>query len=113
MRPSRNVLQASKDVQKSKAYDDMTGIDRPRNAAIDMGDGFPYTRGTIPSPEVLGIGQNISSSVFGALSIVAFAIFVYSLQWGPGAPPALVGGWFGPLAWGFHVASWIQKKNGN
>lgn len=86
-----------------------------------------YWEGEYPPSKVLGpIMSKMPSGMLGMLSIMFLAICVYScgqsfvLQQEPGALASgswvkwyyVLGGFGGPLAWGTHVASWIQRKNG-
>lgn len=86
-----------------------------------------YWEGEYPPSKVLGpIMSKMPSGMLGVLSIMFLAICVYScgqsfvLQQEPGAIASgswvkwyyVLGGFGGPLAWGTHVAAWIQRKNG-
>jgi hypothetical protein len=94
----------------------------PLQMAEDM-----YWEGEYPPSKVLGpIMSKMPSATLGMLSLVFLGACVYSV----GASEALVrepgafesGAWVkwyyvlgsfgGPLAWGTHVACWIQRKNG-
>lgn len=83
--------------------------------------------GEYPPSKVLGpIMSKMPSGLLGMLSALSLGICVYScaqsgvLQQEPGAMASgswvkwyyVLGGFGGPLAWGMHVASWIQRKNG-
>mmetsp|Transcript_6559 Transcript_6559/g.12623 ORF Transcript_6559/g.12623 Transcript_6559/m.12623 type:complete len:148 (-) Transcript_6559:103-546(-) len=83
--------------------------------------------GEYPPSKVLGpIMSKMPSGLLGLLSALSLGICVYScaqsgvLQQEPGALASgswvkwyyVLGGFGGPLAWGMHVASWIQRKNG-
>ncbi|GMI43456.1 hypothetical protein TrCOL_g4289 [Triparma columacea] len=83
--------------------------------------------GEYPPSKVLGpIMSKMPSGLLGILSALSLGICVYScaqsgvLQQEPGAFANgswvkwyyVLGGFGGPLAWGMHVASWIQRKNG-
>ena len=70
--------------------------------------------------------SKMPSGMLGALSLVFLASLVVSisgsaaLQQEPGAMNTgswvkwynILGSFGGPLAWGTHVAAWIQRKNG-
>ena len=86
-----------------------------------------YWEGEYPPSKVLGpIMSKMPSGLLGMASIVSLAICAYTcfqsglLQQEPGAVATgawvkwqyIVGGFGGPLSWGLHVASWIQRKNG-
>ncbi|KAG7371407.1 hypothetical protein IV203_019977 [Nitzschia inconspicua] len=86
-----------------------------------------FWEGEYPPSKVLGpIMSKMPSGMLGALSIMFLTICVYScgqsfvLQQEPGALASgswvkwyyVLGGFGGPLAWGTHVAAWIQRKNG-
>jgi hypothetical protein len=92
------------------------------NMAEDM-----YWEGEYPPSKVLGpIMSKMPSGVLGVLSLVFLSMCAYScyettlLVQAPGAVES--GNWVkwqyvlmgmgGPLSWGTHVASWIQRKNG-
>lgn len=86
-----------------------------------------YWEGEYPPSKVLGpIMSKMPSGVLGMLSLVFLttcAVSCYEtslLQQEPGAVASgswvkwyyILGGFGGPLAWGTHVACWIQRKNG-
>jgi hypothetical protein len=86
-----------------------------------------YWEGEYPPSKVLGpLMSKMPSGMLGMLSIVFLSICVIScgqsfvLQQEPGALSSgswvkwyyVLGGFGGPLAWGTHVAAWIQRKNG-
>ena len=86
-----------------------------------------YWEGEYPPSAVLGpIMSKMSSGMLGVLSLVflgtcAFSIFQSEqLVQQPGAVASgewvkwyyVLGSFGGPLAWGTHVAAWIQRKNG-
>ena len=86
-----------------------------------------YWEGEYPPSKVLGpIMSKMPSAVLGVLSLVFLASCAYScfqtslLLQEPGAISSgewvkwyyVLGSFGGPLAWGTHVASWIQRKNG-
>lgn len=83
--------------------------------------------GEYPPSKVLGpIMSKMPSGVLAIISMASLGICIYScVQSGvllrePGAVESgqwvkwyyIVEGFGGPLAWGTHVASWIQRKNG-
>jgi len=83
--------------------------------------------GEYPPSKVLGpIMSKMPSGLLGLISIVCAGACVYSiaqsavLQQEAGALSSgswvkwyyILGSFGGPLAWGTHVASWIQRKNG-
>merc|ERR1719223_2567427 len=83
--------------------------------------------GEYPPSKVLGpIMSKMPSSTLALLSMASLGVCVYScVQSGlllrePGAIDNgswvkwyyVVEGFGGPMAWGLHVASWIQRKNG-
>lgn len=83
--------------------------------------------GEYPPSKVLGpIMSKMPSGVLAILSIASLWACVYSciksgeLQQAEGAiltgswvkPQYVLMGFGGPFAWGFHVAAWIQRKNG-
>merc|ERR1719198_1105614 len=74
-----------------------------------------------PPSKVLGIGKDVPSLVYGLSSGIVFFIGCYCVAQSNLLnilSGSTVNGWlvFGSLgviyAWGLHVASWIQKKNG-
>ena len=86
-----------------------------------------YWEGEYPPSKVLGpLMSKMPSGLLGAVSMVFLGICAYScfqtslLQQQPGAIADgswvkwyyVLGSFGGPLAWGTHVASWIQRKNG-
>lgn len=86
-----------------------------------------YWEGEYPPSKVLGpIMSKMPSGVLGMLSLVFLSACAYScfqtslLQQEPGAISSgewvkwyyVLMGFGGPLAWGTHVAAWIQRKNG-
>ena len=86
-----------------------------------------YWEGEYPPSKVLGpIMSKMPSGVLGVLSLLFLGACAYScfetslLQQEPGAVESgawvkwyyVLMGFGGPLAWGTHVASWIQRKNG-
>jgi len=86
-----------------------------------------YWEGEYPPSKVLGpLMSKMPSGMLGMISLVFLGICAYScgqsfaLQQEPGALASgswvkwyyVLGGFGGPLAWGTHVAAWIQRKNG-
>ena len=86
-----------------------------------------FWEGEYPPSKVLGpLLSKMPSGVLGLCSALSLGICVYScvqsgiLQQEPGAfatgswvkAQYVLGGFGGPMAWGLHVASWIQRKNG-
>ena len=86
-----------------------------------------YWEGEYPPSNVLGpIMSKMPSGALGMLSLVFLVTCAYScgqssvLQQEAGAVASgswvkwyyILGGMCGPLAWGTHVACWIQRKNG-
>jgi hypothetical protein len=92
------------------------------NMAEDM-----YWEAEYPPSKVLGpVMSKMPSGVLGMLSLVFLTMCAYScfqsgiLYQEPGAASTgawvkwyyVLGSFGGPLAWGTHVACWIQRKNG-
>lgn len=86
-----------------------------------------YWEGDYPPSKVLGpIMSKMPSGMLGVLSLIFLGTCIYSCQQSfvlQQAPGALASGswvkWYyilgslgGPLAWGLHVACWIQRQNG-
>jgi hypothetical protein len=86
-----------------------------------------YWEGEYPPSKVLGpLMSKMPSGMLGVLSLVFLGICASScyqsglLQQEPDALNTgswvkwyyVAGGFGGPLAWGTHVAAWIQRKNG-
>jgi hypothetical protein len=86
-----------------------------------------YWEGEYPPSKVLGpIMSKMPSSILGLVSLVFLGTCAFScvqsgiLQQEPGAIASgewvkwyyILGSAMGPLAWGTHVACWIQRKNG-
>jgi hypothetical protein len=86
-----------------------------------------YWEGEYPPSKVLGpLMSKMPSGMLGALSLVFLGACAFSctqswaLQQEPGAIASgawvkwyyVAGSFGGPLAWGTHVAAWIQRKNG-
>lgn len=95
--------------------------------AVEDYDSETYWEGEYPPSKVLGpLMSKMPSGMLGALSVVFLSVCVASisgsavLQQEPGAFENgswvkwyyVLGSFGGPLAWGTHVASWIQRKNG-
>lgn len=94
--------------------------------ALFMADDMTW-EGEYPPSKVLGpIMSKMPSGLLAVISMVSLGVCIYScVQTGlllrePGAIENgswvkwyyIVEGLGGPLAWGTHVASWIQRKNG-
>ena len=86
-----------------------------------------YWEGEYPPSKVLGpLMSKMPSGMLGVLSLVFLGACGYSvfqselLAQQPGAVASgewvkwyyVLGSFGGPLAWGCHVAAWIQRKNG-
>ena len=86
-----------------------------------------YWEGEYPPSKVLGpLMSKMPSGMLGVISLVLLGITITScassgtLMQEPGAmangswvkPEYVLGSFMGPLAWGTHVAAWIQRKNG-
>eukprot|EP00534_Pseudo-nitzschia_fraudulenta_P005119 CAMPEP_0201136540 /NCGR_PEP_ID=MMETSP0850-20130426/54937_1 /ASSEMBLY_ACC=CAM_ASM_000622 /TAXON_ID=183588 /ORGANISM="Pseudo-nitzschia fraudulenta, Strain WWA7" /LENGTH=137 /DNA_ID=CAMNT_0047407849 /DNA_START=140 /DNA_END=553 /DNA_ORIENTATION=+ len=95
--------------------------------AVEDYDSETYWEGEYPPSKVLGpIMSKMPSGMLGALSVMFATMLVLSisgsaaLQQEPGAFENgswvkwyyVLGSFGGPLAWGTHVAAWIQRKNG-
>jgi hypothetical protein len=93
---------------------------------LNMAEDMSWT-GEYPPSKVLGpVMSKMPSGLLGIASLVSLTVCVYScaqsgvLQQQDGAIASgswvkwyyIVGGFGGPLAWGTHVAAWIQRKNG-
>ena len=74
-----------------------------------------------PPSDVLGIGKDVPSAIYGPAAGVVFFIGCYCVAQSNLLnilSGSTVNGWlvFGSLgviySWGLHVASWIQKQNG-
>lgn len=94
--------------------------------ALNMAEDTTW-EGEYPPSKVLGpIMSKMPSGLLGVASLVLLGTCAYTcaqsgiLQQEPGAVATgswvkwyyVVGGFAGPLAWGTHVAAWIQRKNG-
>jgi hypothetical protein len=80
-----------------------------------------FWEGAAPPSRVLGIGENIPTAVFAALSIVAFVLgtwcilqsnIFHQITVTTIHPEYVAGSFLVPISWGMHVAAWIQKQNG-
>jgi hypothetical protein len=86
-----------------------------------------YWEGEYPPSKVLGpLMSKMPSGLLGILSLVFLGVTVgscvgsFELQQAPGALDNgewvkwyyVLGSFMGPMAWGTHVACWIQRKNG-
>merc|ERR1719354_880437 len=95
--------------------------------ALSMAEDMTWEGEEYPPSKVLGpIMSKMPSGLLGMMSLLAAGACVYSiaqsgaLQQEPGAFENgswvkwyyILGSFGGPFAWGFHVASWIQRKNG-
>jgi hypothetical protein len=93
---------------------------------LNMAEDMSWT-GEYPPSKVLGpLMSKMPSGLLGVASLVSLGVCVYScaqsgvLQQEPGAIASgswvkwyyIAGSFGGPLAWGTHVAAWIQRKNG-
>ena len=83
--------------------------------------GPSYWEGSYPPSSVLGIGEKVSSKVFGPMSLVALVIGLYCINENNISnqlsatnvnPSTVLGSLLVPISWGMHVAAWIQQKNG-
>lgn len=98
----------------------------PSTSSLAMAEDMSW-EGEYPPSKVLGpIMSKMPSGLLGMLSLVFAGACAYSiaqsgvLQQEPGAVATgawvkwyyVLGSFGGPLAWGTHVASWIQRKNG-
>jgi len=103
------------------------GADSDTYPEEDYPDSETYWNAEYPPSKVLGpIMSKMPSGMLGALSIMFLGALVISisgsaaLQTEPGAFENgswvkwyyVLGSFGGPLAWGTHVAAWIQRKNG-
>jgi hypothetical protein len=93
---------------------------------LNMAEDMSWT-GEYPPSKVLGpLMSKMPSGLLGVASLVSLGVCAYScaqsgvLQQEPGAIASgswvkwyyIAGSFGGPLAWGTHVAAWIQRKNG-
>jgi len=101
-------------------------VEQPSTTALQMAEDMSW-EGEYPPSKVLGpIMSKMPSGVLGVISLFFLATCVYScmmsseLQHVEGALSDgswvkwyyVLGSFGGPLAWGTHVACWIQRKNG-
>lgn len=97
------------------------------SSSLNMAEDMTWEGEEYPPSKVLGpIMSKMPSSSLGLLSMAFFSVFVMSLmgsaelQQVDGALKDgswvkwyyVLGSFGGPLAWGTHVACWIQRKNG-
>ena len=100
--------------------------ERTTSSSLVMAEDMTW-EGEYPPSKVLGpIMSKMPSGVLALISMFSLGVCIYScVQSGlllrePGAIENgswvkwyyIVEGFGGPLAWGTHVASWIQRKNG-
>jgi hypothetical protein len=93
---------------------------------LNMAEDMSWT-GEYPPSKVLGpLMSKMPSGLLGVASLVSLGVCAYScaqsgiLQHEDGAIASgswvkwyyVAGSFGGPLAWGTHVAAWIQRKNG-
>jgi len=101
-------------------------IAKEQPSALNMAEDM-YWEAEYPPSKVLGpVMSKMPSGVLGMLSLVFLSACAFScyqtslLQQEPGAIASgewvkwyyVLMGFGGPLAWGTHVACWIQRKNG-
>mmetsp|Transcript_45164 Transcript_45164/g.94749 ORF Transcript_45164/g.94749 Transcript_45164/m.94749 type:complete len:140 (-) Transcript_45164:301-720(-) len=101
-------------------------IEEQSSSALFMAEDMTW-EGEYPPSKVLGpIMSKMPSGVLAIVSMISLGLCVYScVQSGillrePGAVESgewvkaqyVLMGFGGPIAWGTHVASWIQRKNG-
>ena len=97
------------------------------SSVLNMAEDMTWEGEEYPPSKVLGpIMSKMPSGILGLTSIAFFSVFVASLagsaelQQVDGAMNDgswvkwyyVLGSFGGPLAWGTHVAAWIQRKNG-
>ena len=102
-----------------------TFVQKESSMALSAED--TYWEGEYPPSKVLGpLMSKMPSGFLGLISMVFLGACAYScfqtslLVQEPGAVESgnwvkwyyVLGSFGGPLAWGTHVASWIQRKNG-
>mmetsp|Transcript_41822 Transcript_41822/g.82264 ORF Transcript_41822/g.82264 Transcript_41822/m.82264 type:complete len:116 (-) Transcript_41822:250-597(-) len=99
--------------------DDVLILNLLFSAPLKMAEDSTYWEGGAPPSKVLGpFLSKQSSSTLGVASLLFLAIGCYSCVTNdifnlPVVKPELVlGANLTPIAWGLHVASWIQKQNG-
>ena len=103
-----------------------TPISLPKTS-LAMAEDMTWEGAEYPPSKVLGpIMSKMPSGLLGLISIACAGACVYSIAQSqvliqePGALESgnwvkwyyVLGSFGGPLAWGTHVASWIQRKNG-
>lgn len=108
------------------AISQRTFVPKVEPTALFMAEDMTW-EGEYPPSKVLGpIMSKMPSGLLAVISMVSLGVCIYScVQTGlllrePGAVESgswvkwyyIVEGLGGPLAWGTHVASWIQRKNG-
>lgn len=101
-------------------------VEETTSTSLFMAEDMTW-EGEYPPSKVLGpIMSKMPSSTLAMISMISLGLCIYScVQSGlllrePGAVESgswvkwyyIVEGLGGPLAWGTHVASWIQRKNG-
>ena len=116
------VSQIQNNAATSTAFAPKTEATFALNMAEDT-----YWEGEYPPSKVLGpLMSKMPSGMLGMVSLVFLGLCVYScgesftLYQEPGAAASgswvkwylILGSFGGPLAWGTHVAAWIQRKNG-
>ena len=104
----------------------VASVSKYESVALNMAEDMSW-EGEYPPSKVLGpVMSKMPSGLLGMLSLVflaACAVSCYEtslLQQEPGAVASgswvkwyyVLAGFGGPLAWGTHVACWIQRKNG-
>jgi hypothetical protein len=77
--------------------------------------------GDYPPSVVLGLGQNVPSSLYALASVPALLLgcfgiyqsnFAHILTPDTVNPQFILASLLVPISWGLHVAAWIQKENG-
>lgn len=99
----------------------------PKESAFALNAEETYWEGEYPPSKVLGpLMSKMPSGMLGMISLIFLGTCAYScfqsslLLQEPGAVESgnwvkwyyVLGSFGGPLAWGTHVAAWIQRKNG-
>jgi hypothetical protein len=126
MMAAGNAFITTSPMQRNNNNPLATVVTQPPSALILHAEDT-YWEGEYPPSKVLGpIMSKMPSGMLGMLSLMFLSICVFScgqsfvLQQEPGALASgswvkwyyVLGGFGGPLAWGTHVAAWIQRKNG-
>lgn len=102
-------------------YGDIIGVTKSKLVPLKAEPGPSYWEGSYPPSSVLGIGEKVSSKVFGPLSMVALLVGLYCVNENNISnqlsatnvnPSTVLGSLLVPISWGMHVAAWIQQKNG-